>query len=223
MGWPLGTPEEVVAAGFPLRTTPCCAPQKSMHEHEGTAQEVGGCPFWIRQGPEGGISECLFKEARYGGFRGKGPRNVGVFIRLDAAEVVPGAIKPAAGTHTMPCFLFESALRDRYEQQRKTGEKIDVIAVEPGVTKALPSTMPYVEETLVADPMAVDKFKRVRKLNPAFEIPKLQRIGENDPMNDLEKMVATNALEAMQEKHEKEMEAELKEFAGDGKIAKPRS
>jgi hypothetical protein len=186
-----------------------------MMEHEGSPQEVSGCPFWIRGGPQGGVQECLFKDPEKGGFRGKGPRNVGVFIRLDAAEVVPGQVKPAAGTHTMPCFLFESALRDRYEQQRTTGEKIDVIAVEAGVTTALPSTMPYVEETLVSDPTNPATMKRKRDLNPKFEIPRFVRIGENDPMNELEKMVAAKALEDMDKKQKATIAAELREFAGD--------
>jgi len=65
-----------------------------------------GCPHY---------NECIF------GFRNKGPKNIGVFIKLASGVK---AEKP------MACFAFMSGLYSRYKHQEAGGEIIQPVADE---------------------------------------------------------------------------------------------
>jgi hypothetical protein len=106
---PCGTLEELQEQGLDPRKVACCAPN---------SPGVRGCNHY---------EDCIFHMKRYGGFRGKGPRYVGYFLKTHE-----GAKKE----DFMSCYHFIKTLLGRmragnaYREQGKPHEVIRIIAQE---------------------------------------------------------------------------------------------
>ena len=86
---PIGTPEELRAAGLDLEQHASCGPNI-----KGTQR---GCPYW---------KSCTFDRKAMGGFKGSGPRNLAVYRR-------PGPGEGPAAEAATTCFLFVQCDQNR--------------------------------------------------------------------------------------------------------------
>lgn len=68
--WPIGTVREVREAGMDLKANAACCPG-------GKGAAVRGCPMW---------EDCRFHLKRNGGFKGRGPHNIGYFQKIDGVS-----------------------------------------------------------------------------------------------------------------------------------------
>ena len=104
--WPIGTTKEVIADGYdPKKVASCC---------EGSMGGTRGCPVW---------ESCIFARRQNGGFKGQGPKYVGVLVYPD--EGPPNEL-------IMPCFSAVMTLRTRMlagNRERDEGRKGEVIRV----------------------------------------------------------------------------------------------
>ena len=113
---PVGTPEELKSRGLDRRMIGSCAPP---------GPGVQGCQSYAR---------CIFRLTRFGGFRDRGPRNIGYFLQTHESMKKEDECS---------CFQFMQRLYDRMRagerdrQDGKNGEIIQVIAVEPGLDHKL--------------------------------------------------------------------------------------
>src|SRR5678815_4617991 len=104
---PRGTVEELRAVGLDPAQVGSCAPRG--------AGGVRGCRM---------EQECIFAQARYGGFKGKGPKNVGYYKRE-----IDGPQKQ----DWMPCHSFVQSLArrmragDAAREQGQPHEQIRII------------------------------------------------------------------------------------------------
>ena len=184
--WPIGTPEEVLAAGLSLKRRHTCA-------NPDPDNNIKGCVQW---------SVCQFNMPRRGGFKGKGPKYVGYVLITDAAE------KNQAKRDFCPCFVFTETIQNRMisaQHNKDMGrdyEKVAIIAQEGEqmkVERSLPinykgnvtgpflNTMPWIAEGLEKAGYTVER----DDVNPSvdqktfvFEIlvPRFARPNEKDAL-----------------------------------------
>jgi hypothetical protein len=115
---PMGTPDELRQFNIDPRAAGSCA------KPDGSAG-VRGCPHWDR---------CIFRMARWGDFRGNGPRGVGyVLVTHEGSKKEDDAY----------CYWYMSRLHDRaragqmQREEGKNGELIQIVALEPGLNHRL--------------------------------------------------------------------------------------
>jgi hypothetical protein len=108
--WPIGTPEEVKAAGLSLkRRHSCTKPDPDNH--------IKGCVQW---------DVCQFNMPRRGGFKGKGPKYVGYRLITDGAE------KNHAKQDFCSCFVFVETIQNRIisaQHNKDMGRDFERVAV----------------------------------------------------------------------------------------------
>lgn len=88
--WPVGTLRELREANLDLKANAACSPG-------GKGSPVRGCPVW---------EDCRFHLKRQGGFKGRGPHNVGYFEKID------NAVKE----DWCPCYLWTRNLQPLADQ-----------------------------------------------------------------------------------------------------------
>lgn len=86
---PIGTPDELRAAGLDLELHASCGPR--------IVGQQRGCPFW---------KSCAHDRKQLGGFKGQGPRNFAVYIKP-----APGEGDPIECATT--CYYFVHTLQNR--------------------------------------------------------------------------------------------------------------
>src|SRR4249919_2528743 len=216
--WPIGTPEEVKAAGLSLkRRHSCTKPDPDNH--------VKGCVQW---------DVCQFNMPRRGAFKGKGPRYVGYRLITDGAE------KNQAKHDFCSCFVFTETIQNRLigaQHNKDMGrdfERVAIIAQEGETMKmerSLPINykgnvtgpflyaMPWIADGLEKAGFTVDKddiSPSVDQRMFTFEItvPKFQRPNE---MSSLSFQAAIIADEIKANRADDEREMKLWQMEQDAK------
>jgi hypothetical protein len=128
--WPIGTPEEIQAAGLSIKRRHSCA--KPDPTNSDTDKRIKGCVLW---------DVCQFNMARRGGFKGKGPKYVGYRLITDGAE------KNQAKHDFCSCFVFVETIQNRMigaQHNKDMGrdfERVAIIAQE-GETMKVERSLP---------------------------------------------------------------------------------
>lgn len=210
--WPSGTPDELKQIGLDPEKHKCCAPEGEYVDTADGKIKTKGCQFWTLKDRNGRvIRECLFRLKHAGGFRGQGPKNVGVYVKLGDADLAGGRQRPASSVIVHPCFLFENNLRGRYETQRETGELIKVVAQEGQeieVEKFVSKPNPYAADRPI-----------VEKVRERVKVPHFPRPIEANPDVTYEQQIAADVAALMEQEREEEVNAEVTAIAG--KIKEP--
>jgi hypothetical protein len=118
---PLGTVEELQQHGLDLEKFGSCAKAKSIVD--GVA--ILGCQWHTQKMEGGGMRGCLWSKPEYGAFRGKGPQYVAIYRHLNERTDTGATF---CSVHS--CFKAEKLWRLRMEQQERTGEKVEVAALQ---------------------------------------------------------------------------------------------
>lgn len=182
---PIGTLEEIQALGMDPSLVCTCAP----HAKDGS---VRGCPQ---------ETNCIFAQARYGGFKGKGAKNVGFFKRLSKAD--RGSAQRYQFESYMPCFNFVHTLAEPMrqgqllEEQGRDHTHIEIIGQEGDTI--------FVTHSEAVDKRPDAKDIRMKETTEEIVIPRFPRPGEGyGPKHNqlLDKRAELRAAQRQQVEHE---------------------
>lgn len=153
---PVGTLEEIQAEGLNPDLIASC--------HSRVEGVTRGCPVW---------STCQFHLKERGGFKGKGPKNVGYYLRTTRDE----------GARTkedfIPCYGFVLALQSRMNfgrAQKEEGKEHEVIRIVAQEGEKI-AVRHYV--SVAADGGNRTGDIRIREIPEIIEVPKFLRPRQN--------------------------------------------
>ena len=168
--WPAGTLEEIVEAGMDPARVSACTP----HARDGS---IRGCPCY---------ATCIFHRKQFGGFRDRGPRNVGYYLKLSRGD--GGAQKE----DYMPCYRFVSTMQQRMFvalDRRNRGEDHETISI---IAQEGQKIVVREYRTLAADGGNRSKDYRMTAEIKEIEVPRLVRPSEN-PLQTYEDQLRARA------------------------------
>lgn len=210
--WPIGTLEEVKAAGHDLRNVACCHPS-GLDEGGG---KIRGCPVW---------KACRFDKAKLGGFKGEGPKNVGWKVITD---------ENTANARYAPCYTYTAVIQGNADhgaelrRQGRPGTLVRIVAQE-GQELEHRLTFPYslqgevinqspeMMDTLEANGIKVyrgDKMIEATSWKPTrfkMIVPKFPRPSDRDDLDFIQSMIAEE-MDLEQREREFEDEFAAREF-----------
>lgn len=154
---PIGTLEELRRENLNPALVGSCAPKND-------ALGVRGCQYY---------ENCIFRLTKYGGFRGNGPRNCGVFLQTHEGMKVE---------MERSCFFVMSRLYDRMRagerdrQDGKNGEIIQIVALEPSLGHPLSKEVIHKQKTVNIHegkvPSQPHKFEKKTFTGPVSPFPR---------------------------------------------------
>jgi hypothetical protein len=153
---PIGTLEEVRANGMSPDLVACC--------HPAVKGSIRGCPFY---------ASCQFHRKAMGGFKDRGPKNIGYYLRTSNSD---GARQKE---DVAPCFRFVATLQPRMlagMDRKNRGLDHEIIQV---VAQEGEKIVVREWSTVAADGGHKSKDYRMKGEIVEMTIPKFLRPGEN--------------------------------------------